>query len=183
MDKNAEQPEAWKLDKTHSEISFRIRHMMISWISGSFEDFDGEISFDGKEQFSAGIRILVDSISTGNKDRDQHLKSIDFFNAGLYPEIHFRTEKFLKTPEEKWKLSGELTIHGHSRLVELDMEISGTGLDPWGNERAGFSFSGRINRRDFGISWNSGLQNGGLLIGEEVEIRAELQMVRKLDHL
>lgn len=175
----------WTLDKSHSEVHFRIRHMMISWVSGYFTAFEG--SFESSDasfrRISVDLTIQVDSISTGNTNRDEHLRSIDFFDAGLHPEIRFRSEMEFPDSSGKWKIKGELSIHGVSRMVELDVEFSGIGRDPWGNEKAGFSISGEINRRDFDISWNAALETGGVLIGEEVQLRTELQLIktRELD--
>lgn len=180
MEKDTLKLTAWQLDKSHSEVHFRIRHMMISWVGGYFTEFEGrfESSDEDFREISADLCIRVDSISTGNTNRDEHLKSIDFFDAGLYPEIRFRTDCRMEEPGEKRKLRGELTIHGVSRMVDFEMEYSGTGRDPWGNEKAGFSIYGTINRLDFGVTWNAPLETGGILIGEEVQIRVELQLVK-----
>ena len=170
----------WALDKSHSEIHFRIRHLMISWVSGFFTDFDGhfESSDENQHQISARLIIRVDSISTGNADRDEHLRSIDFFDSGQFPEILFESDQLHLVKAGVHKLPGQLCIHGITRKVLLDVEFSGLARDPWGNEKIGFSITGQINRRDFDISWNTALETGGVLIGEEVQLRAELQLVK-----
>lgn len=176
------QQESWVLDQTHSEIHFRIRHMMISWVGGYFQDFDGEFIFTEPDfqNLQIVLNIRVDSISTGNANRDEHLRSIDFFDSGNFPEINFRSESsLLKDHSGNSLIRGELNIHGQSSLVELRLESSGSGLDPWGNERLGFSVYAEINRSDFGIGWNTSLERGGVLIGDLVQIRAELQLIRR----
>lgn len=180
MEKEITRIETWTLDKSHSEIHFRIRHMMISWVSGFFTDFDGQFEFsdDGSSRIKATLTIRVDSLSTGNTNRDEHLRSIDFFDAGQYPDIHFESEFSGIEAGSRQKLPGKLSIHGITRDVELDLEFSGQGRDPWGNEKAGFSITGKINRKNFDISWNAPLETGGVLIGEEVLIRAELQLIK-----
>jgi hypothetical protein len=180
MEKDTIKLTAWKLDKSHSEIHFRIRHMMISWVSGFFTEFEG--SFESSDtdfgHISVDLTINVDSISTSNVNRDEHLKSIDFFDAGRFPEIRFQSDNLVTSPVGNRKIKGVLTVHGISRSVELDVEFAGIIRDPWGNEKAGFSIMGEINRKDFGISWNTPLETGGVLIGEEVQIRVELQLVK-----
>jgi polyisoprenoid-binding protein YceI len=183
MEKEITQIRTWTLDKSHSEIHFRIRHMMISWVSGFFTDFDGHFasSEENVDQISAELSIRVDSISTGNTNRDDHLRSIDFFDAGQFPEIRFESGLLSINEAGKQILSGKINIHGVSRLVHLDVEFSGIARDPWGNEKAGFTITGQINRRDFDISWNTSLETGGVLIGEEVQLRAELQLIKDKD--
>jgi polyisoprenoid-binding protein YceI len=180
MEKEIAKLTTWTLDKSHSEIHFRVRHMMISWVSGFFTQFEGlfEPTAGDEDQICADLCIQVDSISTGNANRDEHLRSIDFFDSGQYPEIRFQSDHFSISSTGKSRLRGMLSIHGVSRKVELDVEFAGIARDPWGNEKAGFSISGEINRKDFDISWNAALETGGILIGEEVQLRAELQLLR-----
>jgi polyisoprenoid-binding protein YceI len=180
MEKDTIKLTAWTLDKSHSEIHFRIRHMMISWVGGYFTEFDGrfESSDTSFRHISVDLTINVDSISTGNANRDEHLKSIDFFDAGLFPEIRFQSDNLFADTIGKRKIIGDLSIHGITRSVELDVEFSGMGRDPWGNEKAGFSITGEINRKDFDINWNAALETGGVLIGEEVQLRIELQLLK-----
>jgi polyisoprenoid-binding protein YceI len=181
MENTEFRPEKWVLDKSHSEIHFRVRHMMISWVGGYFQDFEGDffIPDSGFESLRADLRIRVDSINTGNENRDEHLRNIDFFDSGRFPEITFQSTGFEYNPNGAAKLIGVLCIHGNERTVELTLNDFGLGKDPWGNERACFSISANLNRRDFGISWNTSLETGGVLIGEEVKIRAELQLIKK----
>ena len=170
----------WTLDRNHSQIHFQIRHLMISWVSGNFTEFHGsfESKDDNFENPSVDLTVMVDSISTGNKDRDDHLRSIDFFDAGQFPEIRFFSKGIHTEADGKMKISGEINIHGISREITLDMEFSGISKDPWGNEKAGFSISGEINRNDFGINWNTPLENGGILIGNHVKIRIDIQLAK-----
>ena len=181
MEKDTIKLTAWKLDKSHSEIHFRIRHMMISWVSGFFTEFEG--SFESSDtdfgHISVDLTINVDSISTSNVNRDEHLKSIDFFDAGRFPEIRFQSDNLVTSPVGNRKIKGVLTVHGISRTVELDVEFAGISRDPWGNEKAGFSLSGSINRSDWGLSWNAPLETGGFLVSDQVNIQGDIQLIRK----
>ena len=182
MKNNEKQPVSWILDPTHSEIHFRVRHMMISWVGGYFQNFTGEFQFNEPDfqDLQIKLNIPVDNISTGNANRDEHLRSIDFFDSGNFPEINFRSEgKPWKDLSGNFWLRGELNIHGQSRMIQLKIDSFGSGIDPWGNERFGFSVSAEIKRSDFGIGWNTTLDRGGVLIGEDVQIRAELQLISK----
>ena len=171
----------WNLDPAHSQIGFKVKHMMITNVSGSFEKFDVQVETENKDFATAKIQFTadIDSITTGNKDRDNHLKSGDFFDAATYPQLKFISTKVEKKDDESFVLSGNLTIRDVTKPVKLDVEFGGIGKDPWGNEKAGFTITGKINRTDFKLNWNAALETGGVLVGEEVKIQAELQLIKQ----
>jgi len=170
----------WNLDPVHSEIGFKVKHMMITNVSGSFEKFDGQVETTDADFTTAKIQFTadIDSISTGNKDRDNHLKSADFFDAANYPKLKFVSSKFEKKDEETYVLLGNLTIRDVTKPVKFNVEFGGLGKDPWGNEKAGFTISGKINRTEYKLNWNAALEAGGVLVGEEVKIEAEMQLIK-----
>ncbi len=165
----------WKLDPTHSELTFKVKHMMISYVKGEFTSFEAEITTEddtfSKAKVSASIK--TDSVFTNNTDRDTHLKSADFFNAEKYPVITFEAEALIGD------VTGNLTINGVTKPVTLDVDFGGIGQDPWGNTKAGFSFEGKIKRSDFGLNWNAALEAGGVLVSDEVKIAGDLQFVKQ----
>jgi len=169
----------WTLDPAHSEIEFKVRHMMISNVKGSFDSFNAEI--DGEDFQSGKIHVEVDtsSINTGQEDRDKHLESKDFFDVAQYPKIIFEGEKMLKKSENSYVLEGKLTIRDITKPLSLNVEYGGMQKDPWGNEKAGFSIDGKFNRKDWGLGWNTVLETGGLMVGEEVKINAEVQFAKQ----
>ncbi len=165
----------WNLDPAHSEITFKVKHMMISNIKGNFTDFTAEI--DAEDDTFANAKttatIQTQSISTNNTDRDNHLKSAEFFNAEANPTITFESSALNN------EVTGTLTLNGVTKPVVLDVEFGGINVDPWGNTKAGFSFEGKINRKDFGLNWNAALEAGGVMVSEEVKIAGELQFVKQ----
>ncbi|MFN3405668.1 MAG: YceI family protein [Cytophagaceae bacterium] len=165
----------WKEDIAHSEVGFRVKHLMINNVKGHFRKFDVHVETDNEDFKDAKISFSADvnSIDTGSEQRDQHLKSADFFEAEKYPELKFESTRF-----EGDKLYGNLTMHGITKPVTLDVEFGGVAKDPWGNKKAGFSISGNINRKDFGLTWNAALETGGVLVSEEVKIYSEIQLVQ-----
>ena len=171
----------WILDPTHSEISFRVKHLMISNVKGVFSEFKVETIAETDDFSSAfaTVNISAASINTGNADRDAHLRSADFFDAGTFPAINFVSDSFTKKDDENYELSGELTIKGISKRITLDVEYGGLMKDPWGNVKAGFSVSGKINRKDWGLNWNAALETGGVLVSDEVKISAEVQFLKQ----
>ena len=170
----------WNLDPTHSEIGFKVKHMMITNVSGSFGKFDVQAETEGHDFITAAITFTADinSISTGNGDRDNHLKSGDFFDAGNFAHLKFVSTKFEKKDEENYILSGDLTIKEITKPVKLAVEFGGIGKDPWGNEKAGFTISGKINRTDYHLNWNAALETGGVLVSEEVKLLGEIQLIK-----
>lgn len=170
----------WVLDPTHSELLFRVKHLMITNVKGEFRKFDAVI--DGDDFFRSPVTVNIDSSSifTNNDDRDKHLKSADFLDVEKYPEINFKSISLEKVDDDEFKLRGELTIKGVTREVVLDGEFGGTQKDPWGNEKAGFSVSGKINRKEWGLNWNAALESGGVLVSDELKIQSEVQFVKQL---
>ena len=170
----------WNLDSAHSEITFKVKHMMITNVSGSFQNFSANVETEDQDFTKSKISFAADtnSLNTGNNDRDNHLKSADFFNAETNPQIKFISNKFEAKDENEYILSGDLTIKDVTQPVTFDVEFGGIGKDPWGNEKAGFALSGKIKRTDFGLNWNAALETGGVLVGEEVKLFAEIQLVK-----
>jgi len=172
----------WVLDPTHSELGFKIKHLMITNVSGNFNKF--EVAAESKdEEFTnakVNVSIAVDSINTNNAKRDEHLRTSDFFEADKFPSIVFRSTSIEKVDDENFVLTGDLTIRDITKSVKLNLEYSGVSKDPWGNEKAGFSLNGKINRKDFGITYNATLETGGLMLGEELKIIGEIQLVKQV---
>lgn len=171
----------WLLDPTHSEIIFKVKHLMITNVKGEFRKFQGEVISYGQDFSKASVNLNIDasSIFTNDESRDGHLKSPDFFDTENHKTITFEGTSFSKLDEENYQLKGLLNIKGVSREVILDVEFGGINKDPWGNQKAGFSVSGKINRKDWGLNWNAALETGGVLVSEEVKISAEVQFVKQ----
>jgi polyisoprenoid-binding protein YceI len=169
----------WVLDPSHSELSFKVKHLMISNVKGEFRKFTAEIN--GEDFTTSPINVAIDSSSiyTNDDARDGHLKGADFFDVENHKEILFSSTSFKKTDDDNYKLLGQLTIKGVTNSVSLDVEFGGIGKDPWGNEKAAFSLSGKIKRSDWGLNWNAALEAGGVLVSDEVRIHAEVQLVKK----
>ena len=170
----------WAIDPTHSEITFKVKHLMISNVKGEFRTFQANI--DGEDFTNSTISANIDasSISTNNDDRDTHLKSPDFFEVEKYPEITFVSKSIKKVDDDEYQLVRDLTIKGTTKEITLDTEFGGFMKDPYGNEKAGFSISGKLNRKDFGLNWNAALEAGGVMVGNEIKINAEVQFVKQL---
>ena len=169
----------WSIDPKHSSIEFKVRHLMIAHVKGSFKVFDASVYTSGKDFTTAEIDLWidVDSVSTGDKDRDEHLKSIDFFDVLHHKQITFVASTMISPSEDdNYVLWGELTINGISQNVKLNVEFGGIITDSYGNEKAGFSVSGIINRGDFGLIWNSAIEKGGFVVSDEVNINCELEL-------
>lgn len=168
----------WVLDPTHSELQFKVKHLMITNVTGTLPAISGEVESEGDSFTAASVNFSADlsAISTNNDQRDTHLKSGDFFDVEKYPAISFTSKSFNAADE---KITGELTIRDTTKTVTLNVSFDGTAKDPWGNEKAGFSLNGKINRNDFGLSWNAALETGGVLVSEDVKIQAELQFVKQ----
>jgi polyisoprenoid-binding protein YceI len=173
----------WVLDPTHSEIEFKVKHLMISTVTGQFKQFTATIETQG-DDFSTGkthFAADISSISTNNEQRDAHLNNSDFFDAEKHPQLIFEGDKLEKIDEESYKLRGVLTMRGTSQKVVLNVEFGGKTQDPWGNTRVGFSVSGKINRTDYGISFGAVSETGGLLLGDEIKISANVQFVKQVE--
>ncbi len=171
----------WVLDPTHSEILFKVKHLMITNVKGEFRKKQGEVVSNGTDFSQASVNLSIDasSIDTNEDARDAHLKGVDFFDVENHKEITFVGTSFEKLDEENFQLKGQLTIKGVSNEVTLDVEFGGINKDPWGNKKAGFSVTGKINRKDWGLNWNAALETGGVLVSEEVKISAEVQFVKQ----
>jgi polyisoprenoid-binding protein YceI len=172
----------WILDPTHSELGFKIKHLMISNVSGSFKNFDVVVETDEENDFSTAkvaLKADMSSINTNNEQRDAHLKGSDFFSVDLHPEMEFSSKEVEMIDDENFKLHGDLTLRGITHPVTLNVEYSKVTRDPWGGERAGFIVTGKINRSQWGVNFNSIMDTGGLGLGEEVRISSELQLVKQ----
>ncbi|TNE59352.1 MAG: polyisoprenoid-binding protein [Bacteroidetes bacterium] len=169
----------WVIDPTHSEITFKVKHLMISNVKGEFRAFTAGINGDDFTTASIRANIDVSSIFTNEETRDNHLRSADFFDVENHPELTFEGTSFTKQDEENYLLKGMLTIKGISKEVTFNVEFGGLNKDPWGNVKAGFSIEGKINRQDWGLSWNAALETGGVLVSDEVRINAEVQFVKQ----
>lgn len=171
----------WVIDPTHSEIGFKVKHMMFTNVSGKFEKFESEIETESDNFQNAKVRFSADadSVNTGNADRDKHLASADFFDSGKFPKVTFTANGLAKKSGDNYTLTGDLSLHGVTRPVTLDVEFGGLQKDPWGNTKAGFSITGKINRKDWGLNWNAALETGGVLVSEEVKFAIELQFVKQ----
>lgn len=169
----------WVLDPAHSELTFKVKHMMIANVKGEFRTFQAEI--DGEDLLKSNVRVVIDatSVYTNENDRDNHLKSADFFDVENHKELVFESTAFEKEDEENYKLKGLLTIKGISKEITLNVEFGGVNKDPWGNEKAGFSLEGKINRKDWGLTWNAALETGGVLVSDEVRISADVQFAKQ----
>ncbi len=170
----------WAIDPAHSEVHFKVKHLMISNVTGSFGSFGANATLDGDDLSGATVEFWADiaSVNTGSADRDTHLKSPDFFDEEKFPKLTFHSTD-LRAAGRHWKMTGDLTIKGITKPVTLDVEWAGTATDPWGNAKAGLSVSGSFDRKEWGLTWNAALEAGGVLVSEEVRLVAEVQLVKK----
>ncbi|HNT25178.1 MAG TPA: YceI family protein [Anaerolineales bacterium] len=172
---------SWKIDPAHSEINFTVRHMMISNVRGRFEKFDGLVEGDEKNiaNSTVDVQIEVGSINTKEAQRDAHLRSADFFNAEAFPYMTFKSSRVEALDASHGRIYGDLTIRDVTKEVVLDVEYSGMAKSPWGTESAGFTATTTINRKDWGLVWNVALETGGVLVGEEVKINIEVELIKQ----
>ena len=170
----------WSLDPTHSELQFKVKHLMITTVTGSLKNFEATLTSAGDDFTDADISFKgdINSLDTGNTDRDTHLKSADFFDAEKFATIEFKSNAVEKDGND-YIVNGDLTIKGETKPAKLIAEFGGIATDPWGNTKAGFTLSGKINRSDFGLTWNAALETGGVMVSEEVKILGELQFVKQ----
>jgi polyisoprenoid-binding protein YceI len=171
----------WALDATHSELNFKVRHLLVSNVSGSFKKFNATVQTEGEDLTTAKIHFTadVDSVSTSNEQRDGHLKTGDFFDVENHPQITFESSKLEKVDADNYKAHGDLTMRGVTKPIVLNVQFGGTMQDPWGNERAGFEISGKVNRKDFGVSFGMVSETGSVLLGDEVTINANTEFVKQ----
>ncbi len=172
---------SWTIDPAHSEINFTVRHMMISNVRGRFERFTGNVEFDEQDPTRSTVEVQIEaaSISTRDAQRDAHLRSPDFLSAEQYPYLVFKSKRVEMTGENTARIVGDLTIRDLTHEVVLDAEYSGLAKSPWGTVSAGFSASTKINRKDWNLMWNVALETGGVLVGDEVKINIELEIVKQ----
>ena len=171
----------WALDLAHSEIQFKVKHMMIATVTGGFDRFNVTVETEEDDFSTAQISFSAEtaSINTGSEQRDGHLQSADFFDAEQFPALNFEGTAFTPTTGDgNYKLEGNLTIKSITKPVTLDVEFGGVGKDPWGNTKAGFTLSGKINRKDWDLNWNAALEAGGVLVSEEVRLLGEIQLAK-----
>lgn len=169
----------WGIDPTHTEVQFKVKHLVISTVTGFFKKFSGSIESEIEDFNGASVDFSIDvnSIDTNQSDRDTHLKSPDFFAAEQYPTLDF-TGNLKLVSNNKFKLAGALTLRGTTKNVELDAEFGGIMVDPWGNTKAGFEINGKINRKDFGLSWNALTEAGGMVVSEEVRLHINAELAK-----
>ena len=170
----------WTVDASHAEVGFAVRHLMISTVRGRFGAVQGSVALDETNPSAAKIDVTIDvnSIDTRQEMRDNHLRSADFFDAANHPTMRFVSKKIEGDIGDAFRVIGDLTIRGTTREVTLDATLQGSGLDPWGNERAGYEAKGKISRGDFGLTWNQALEAGGVTVGDEVKISIDLELVK-----
>jgi polyisoprenoid-binding protein YceI len=171
----------WTIDPAHSQVEFAVRHLMITKVRGRFAGVKGTLVTDEADPAKAQVEVVIDvnSIDTREPQRDAHLKSADFFDVETYPTITFKSTRVTDVRGDRFTLVGDLTIHGVTREVALDVTSEGRAKDPWGGERAGYSAATRINRRDFGLAWNQALETGGFVVGDEITISLDLELLRQ----
>lgn len=172
----------WNIDPAHTAAEFKVKHMMISNVKGKFTGLTGSLTLNDADPAGSQVEasIPVDTISTGDAQRDGHLKSADFFDAEKFPNITFKSNSMKKLSESDWDVAGNLTIHGVTKAVTLRVEdVSAPAKDPWGNTRVGLSATTRINRKDYGLAWNATLETGGVLVGDEVQISLDVEFIKQ----
>lgn len=172
----------WGIDPVHSEIGFKVKHLMITNVRGTFKEFDASIYTTGEDFMTSEIDFWMNpaSVDTGAADRDTHLKSADFFDVENYKQIHFIGNTYESVDNDgSYELYGDLTIKDITRQIKLDVEFGGVMKDPYGNHKAGFTINGKINRKDWGLNWNTALETGGVLVSEDVYISCEVQLVKQ----
>jgi polyisoprenoid-binding protein YceI len=179
--KDEELKMSWKIDSAHSQVTFSVRHMMISNVFGRFEKFTGTVDFNEKEFTNSSVDVQIDAatINTREPQRDAHLKSPDFLNTEKFPSISFKSKRIELVNSDHGRIVGDLTIRDITHEVVLDTEYAGTAKSPYGTVNAGFSASTKINRKDWNLTWNVALETGGLLVGDEIKVNIDLEIVRQ----
>lgn len=170
----------WKIDNMHSEIGFKVRHMMISNVSGSFTDFSAEATTNNDDFSTAKLSFqsAINSISTGVQDRDEHLKSADFFDATSHPSLAFSSDSVAKKSDDLYEITGKMNIKGVEKMVTLEADFAGIAVDPYGQTKAGMTVRGKINRSDFGLTWSAVTEAGNIVVSDEVKLTCELQFIK-----
>ena len=170
----------WKIDNMHSEIGFKVRHMMISNVSGSFTDFSAEATTNDDDFSTAKLSFnsAISSISTGVQDRDEHLKSADFFDAASHPALTFASDSMVKKSDDLYEIKGKMNIKGVEKTVTLEADFAGIAVDPYGQTKTGMTVRGKINRSDFGLTWSAVTEAGNVVVSDEVKLTCELQFIK-----
>lgn len=168
----------WAIDPSHSEITFKVKHLVVATVTGKFTTFEGSLDTTNEDFSDAHINFSADiaSIDTGNADRDGHLKSDDFFNAEAFPKLTFKSTSFTKTGDNEFKLVGDITLRDVTKSIELTAEYGGTMVDPWGNTKAGFEITGKIKRKEFGLKWDVITEAGGAVVSDEVKLHLNIEL-------
>jgi len=171
---------AWTIDASHSEVGFAVKHLMISTVRGRFASVSGAVEFGEGDYADASVVVTIDaaSIDTREEKRDAHLRSADFFDVEKFPALTFKSRRVQAMKGDTFQLVGDLTIRDITREVVLDVEVAGFQKDPWGNQKAGFSASTKVNRKDFGLTWNAALETGGVLVADEIKISLDVQLLQ-----
>jgi polyisoprenoid-binding protein YceI len=171
----------WAIDPMHSEVQFKIKHLVISTVTGSFKSFQGSIQTEGDTFENANVEFTleVDSIDTNQEQRDAHLKSEEFFDAAQFPQIKFESTSFVKAGDGTYKLHGNLTMKNVTKPVTLDAEFGGSAVDFYGNHKAGFEVTGKINRKEFGLTWGAVTETGSIVLGDDVKLIANVQLIKQ----
>ena len=174
---------AWQIDPAHSQIQFSVRHMMISNVRGRFENFTGNVEFDEADPLSSTVEVKIEaaSINTKEPQRDTHLKSPDFLDAENFPYVYFKSKRVEKIDDHRGRVIGDLNIRDITREVVLEVEYAGQAKSPWGTISAGFSASTALSRKDWGLNWNQLLETGGVLVGDEMKISIEVELVKQAE--
>jgi len=168
----------WNVDPSHSRVGFRVKHLGISNVRGEFREFEGQLVIGENGDLTASGSAKVDSIDTGEGDRDGHLKSPDFFDAGTYPEITFQSTSITAVDEETWAITGDLTMHGVTKPITLQAEVGGAGPDPFGGERIGLEATGEVSRSDYGMKFNQALGTGNAIVSDKVKLDLDIEAVK-----
>jgi polyisoprenoid-binding protein YceI len=171
----------WLVDPSHSSIEFSVKHMMIAKVRGAFKEYSASIEADPNDLTTANIdfNVALASVDTRSEDRDNHLRSADFFDVENTPNMTFKSTKIVRTGEGEYELTGDLNLHGVTRSETFAVTFEGQGKDPWGNEKAGFSAEGSIKRSDYNLTWNAALETGGVLVGDQIKIFLEIQAAKE----
>lgn len=172
----------WNIDPTHSEIQFKVKHLVISTVTGNFKSFNGSLETEGDsfEDAKVSFEADIDSITTNNEDRDAHLKSDDFFNADAFPKMKFESTSFKSTGDNTYEMTGNLTIRDITKEITLDVVHGGTVDDPYGQTKAGFEITGKVNRKEFGLKWSAVTEAGSVVVADEVKLNLNVQVVEEV---
>ena len=178
---NTTKATTWTIDASHAEVGFSVRHLMISTVRGRFAGVNGTVTFDEAKPAASKVDVSIDvsTIDTRQEQRDAHLRSPDFFDVANHPSMHFVSKRVDGNVNGEFKVVGDLTIRGTTREVTLDATAEGRGKDPWGNQRAGFNAKGKINRSEFGLTWNQALEAGGVAVSDEVKLLIDVELVQQ----